>query len=59
MIKVYGVLNNKNVHTDVSATLLGAKMYATRNDYNNVSKRVGYNVEHIATKQDGKWRELK
>lgn len=55
MFVVYGVLNKDNVHIDTSKTLLGAKMYATRNGYINVSKRAGYNVHHLAQKQGKKW----
>tara|TARA_R110000803_G_C11791881_1_gene298152 strand:+ start:44 stop:292 length:249 start_codon:yes stop_codon:yes gene_type:complete len=55
MIKIYGSTNNNNIHTDTSKTLLGAKQYATRNNYRNVSVRIGYNVTLLVIKQDGKW----
>ena len=55
MIRVYGSTNNKNIHTDTSNTLLGAKQYATRNGLNNVSIRVGYNVELLEFKEGNKW----
>lgn len=55
MIKIYGSTNNNNIHTDTSNTLLGAKQYATRNGYRNVSVRIGYNVTLLEYKQDGNW----
>lgn len=55
MIVVYGVLNKKNIHTDVSKTLQGAKCYATRNDYTKVSRRVGYNAHLVSERINGKW----
>tara|TARA_R110002111_G_scaffold200412_1_gene265731 strand:- start:1001 stop:1201 length:201 start_codon:yes stop_codon:yes gene_type:complete len=56
---LYGSTDNKNIHTDTSKTLLGAKQYATRNDLKNVSMRVGYNVELIEFKKGGKWYTYK
>ena len=55
MIKTYGSTDNKNIHTDTSNTLLGAKQYATRNGFKNVSVRIGYNVTLLEYKQGNKW----
>ena len=55
MIKVYGSTDNKNVHIDTSKTLLGAKQYATRNNYKNVSIRIGYNITLLEYKLGNKW----
>ena len=55
MIKIYGSTDNKNVHHDTSKTLLGAKQYATRNNYRNVSVRIGYSVTLLEYKQYSKW----
>ena len=55
MIKIYGSTDNKNIHTDTSNTLLGAKQYATRNGLKNVSVRIGYNVTLLEYKQDDNW----
>tara|TARA_R110002153_G_scaffold255531_1_gene414200 strand:+ start:134 stop:316 length:183 start_codon:yes stop_codon:yes gene_type:complete len=55
MIKIYGSTNNKDIHTDSSNTLLGAKQYATRNGFKNVSIRVGYNIELLEYKEGNKW----
>ena len=55
MIKIYGSTDNKNIHTDTSNTLLGAKQYATRNGYKNVSVRIGYNVTLLEYKQGNNW----
>jgi len=59
MITVYGVTDNKNTHTDVSNTLLGAKQYATRNGYKTVSIRIGYNVTLLQYKQGNRWYKYK
>ena len=55
MIKIYGSTDNKNIHNDTSTTLLGAKQYATRNGYRNVSVRIGYNVTLLEYKLGGNW----
>ena len=56
MQTIYGVLNNEEIHTDVSNTLLGAKQYATRNGYNKVSARIGYVAYVVSVKlSKGKW----
>lgn len=57
MITVYGITYN-GIHTDVSRTILGAKQYATRNGYNTISKRLGYNAVIVAKKLDGKWEDF-
>lgn len=59
MIKIYGSTDNKNMHTDTSRTLLGAKQYATRNNLKNVSLRVGYNVTLLEYRQDNEWYKYK
>ena len=55
MIKIYGSTDNNNIHHDTSQTLLGAKQYATRNNYKNVSVRIGYNVTLLEYKLLNKW----
>ena len=55
MITVYGSTDNKNIHTDTSKTLLGAKQYATRHGLKNVSIRIGMAVSLHQYKQNGKW----
>ena len=57
MITVYGVINRNNEHIDVSKSLHGAKCYASRNRYNKISRRLGYNVVQIWEKVKGKWIE--
>lgn len=59
MIKIYGSTDNKNIHTDTSKTLLGAKQYATRNGHKTVSVRVGYSVTLLEYKQGNKWHKYK
>lgn len=58
---IYGVINSNGLHIDVSKTERGAKIYATRNGYSNVSIRYhsGYTVAIISTKHpNGKWVKL-
>jgi len=55
MIKVFGSVNNQNIHSDTSNTLLGAKQFATRNGLKNVSVRVGYNVTILECKVFNRW----
>lgn len=56
MKNIFGVISN-GTHADVSNTEKGAKQYASRNGYNQVSVRYncGYVAEVIAEKKDGKW----
>ena len=54
---MFGVVNNNGEHIDVSNTLHGAKVTATRNQYNKVSERHGYNVVRVWEKTNGKWIE--
>ena len=55
MINTYGSTDNKNIHTDTSSTLIGAKQYATRSGLSNVSIRTGYKVRLLEYKDSGKW----
>ena len=56
MTNTFGITIN-GTHTDTSKTLKGAKHYATRNGYKDVSIRYncGYIAAIIATKVKGKW----
>jgi len=56
-MNTYGVLDSNECHTDVSATLNGAKQYATKHGYDKVSIRYanGYFVRVAAEKVNGKW----
>lgn len=58
MVKVYGSTDNNNIHIDTSNTLLGAKQYATRNNYKNVSVRIGYNITLLEYKLLNKWCKI-
>jgi Holliday junction resolvase-like predicted endonuclease len=60
-MNIYGVVNSKNIHTDVAKTERGAKCYATRNGYKIISIRYnsGYHVDIIAQKSGGKWIKVK
>jgi len=52
---IYGVLNSELCLIDTSKTERGAKQYATRNGYNLVGFRVGYNAFILSEKINGKW----
>ena len=52
---MYGIVNHKNEHIDASTTLHGAKCYATRNSYDRISKRCGYNIVSEWEKVNNKW----
>jgi hypothetical protein len=60
MQNIYGVLVN-GVHVDVSKTLRGAKIYATKNGFLTVTVRYncGYIAQQVAHKYTGKWKEIK
>ena len=53
---IYGVLSN-GVHIDVSNSLQGAKIYATKHGYTTVTVRYncGYIAQEIFHKYSGKW----
>ena len=55
MTAIYGIVNRDGAHIDVSRSLLGAKQYATRHGYDEVSMRIGYNSVVIARKIENKW----
>ena len=55
MIAMYGIINQKGEFIDTSKTLKGAKIHATKNHYNRVGMRLGYNVVSTWTKQGKTW----
>jgi hypothetical protein len=55
MNAIFGTLDSNGTHIDTSNTLRGAKIYATRNGFNVVTKRIGYNARVVAKKINGKW----
>ena len=60
MQDIYGIIDSQGAHIDVSKTERGAKCYATRHGYNEVSIRpnCGYVAYTVAVKDNGKWRPL-
>lgn len=54
-IITYGVIDHTNTHKDASKTFLGAKQYATRNDFKKVSQRIGYTATVLAVKTPKGW----
>lgn len=56
---MFGVIDNNGNYTDVSATLLGAKQYATHNGFNRVGQRSEFNnmVIRAYVRNGGKWHE--
>lgn len=59
MSTVYGVINSQGVHVDVSDTERGAKVYATKNGYTQVTARAngGYHAHIIAHKVGKMWQD--
>jgi len=53
---IYGIIDSNNCLIDTSKTERGAKIYATRNDYNKIGFRIGYNAFICAEKINGKWQ---
>ncbi len=55
-MNIYGIISD-GAHIDVSKTERGAKLYATKHGYNQISIRynLGYNAERIAQKINGRW----
>lgn len=58
-MKIYGVLDSNNCHTDVSLSERGAKRYATLHGYTEVSYRVEYYAVPHAKKVNGRWQPAK
>jgi hypothetical protein len=56
---IYGVINNDNTFIDISLSEKGAKNYATRNGYNIVGYRIGYNAIKTKVKSGKKWVDYK
>ena len=54
---IYGIIDFNNIHTDISRTERGAKIYATKNGYTAISVRYncGYNVQIVSVKIGNKW----
>lgn len=59
MSTVYGVINSQGVHVDVADSERGAKVYATKNGYTQVTAREngGYHAHIIAHKVGKMWRD--
>ena len=57
---IFGVLGSQGQHIDVSNSERGAKNYATRNGYKEVTIRYGcgYNAAIIARKIGEKWEAV-
>lgn len=56
---IYGVVQSDGSHCDVSTSEKGAKQYATRNGYTQVTRRTngGYEAQIIATRTGKRWRD--
>lgn len=56
MQTVYGTISKADgTHHDTSKTLRGAKIYATKNGYDKVTKRQGYNAFIVSVKTSKGW----
>lgn len=58
MQKIYGVIDAENVFHDTSLSERGAKSYATRNGFNKVGYRLGYNAFTTHEKIKNKWEKI-
>lgn len=56
--KIYGVLDKDNCLIDVSLSERGTKVFATKNGYNKVGYRIGYNAFILAEKVKNKWEYI-
>lgn len=56
--KIYGVIDSNNAIIDVSHSEIGAKQYATRNGYNKIGYRIGYDAIITHEKIKNKWVEI-
>ena len=59
LVTMYGVVNDKLEYSDASNSLHGAKVYATRNGYDHVGFRAGYNITREWKKKEGAWEEIR
>lgn len=57
--KIYGILDKDNCLIDVSNSERGAKIVATKNGYNKIGYRIGYNAFILAEKVKNKWITVK
>jgi hypothetical protein len=57
---IYGIIDSKGVHIDISRNLNTAKAYATKHGYKQISIRYncGYVCQIIAEKTNNKWTKL-
>jgi len=58
MSNTYGIMSEQQGYMDMSNTLHGAKLQATKEGYYNevyIRYNNGYHVALVATKVDGKW----
>jgi|GEM_PF-2944742 len=56
--KIYGILDKDNCLIDISRSERGAKVYATKNGYNKIGYRIGYNGFISHEKINNKWVTL-
>ena len=58
MTKIYGILDANNCLIDVSNSEKGCKQYATRNEYNKIGYRIGYNAFLTHIKIGKRWEKV-
>ena len=56
--KIYGILDANNCLIDVSNSEKGCKQYATRNEYNKIGYRIGYNAFLTHIKIGKRWEKV-
>lgn len=53
--KIYGVIDSNNCLIDISRSEKGTKRYATKNGFDKIGYRVGYNAIISGQKINNKW----
>ena len=56
--KIYGILDTNNCLIDISKSEKGCKQYATKNEYNKIGYRIGYNVFLTHIKIGKRWEKV-
>lgn len=60
-MNIYGIIDSNGTHVDTSKTEKGAKIYATKHGYTQISVRYncGYIAQIVAEKQGKNWKPFK
>tara|TARA_R110002020_G_scaffold449573_1_gene662902 strand:+ start:981 stop:1172 length:192 start_codon:yes stop_codon:yes gene_type:complete len=58
MVITYGYIGFKGEYYDMTNTLKGMKISATRRGITSIYQRCGYVVTKVSEKLDGKWHDI-